>query len=176
MSNELKKTHAKYIPDAKVGDITVGSDVFDEVFVTNLYYKKEYPIFDDNRGMVGNFKTRAAAEAYLAEQGLSTASNRIVETATHACLHVNAEGKALGPAIIRMSSTKLRVSNDWNAEITKTNVPRFASVWKLTPVEQSNAKGSWYNYSIENVGYPDEDTFNFAKAQYESIAPSSAAA
>jgi hypothetical protein len=175
MSSELKKTHAKYIPGASLGDITVGTTSFESINVINLFYKKEYPIFDDNRSLIGNFDSAAAAEAHIAAEGLNPKVNSIVETATHALLHVDDNGKVLGPALMRMSSTKLRTSNDWNSAITKTNAPRFASIWKLTPVEQSNAKGSWYNYHIEHLGYPEEAVFNEAKSAYESIAPAKAA-
>lgn len=177
MSGELKKTSAKYIPDAVPGKLAVGKQLLDEVYVINLYYKKEYPIFSDSYELLANFETQKEADDYMDVQGLDPTRNNVVETANHACLHVDENGKVLGPAIMRMSSTKLRVSNDWNSAITGTNAPRFASIWKLSPVEQSNAKGSWYNYQIDLIGYADEETFKFAQDQYESIAtPASKAA
>lgn len=176
MSGELKKTSPRYIPDAKLGDIAVGAITYEEIYVINLFYKKEYPIFDDNRTLIGNFATSKEANDYIANNGLNPSLNTVVETATHACLHTDKDGKVLGPAIMRMSSTKLRISNDWNSMLTQTNAPRFASIWKLTPVEQSNAKGSWYNYHIEQAGWADEETFNFAKDQYDSMVSAQKAA
>lgn len=169
MSGEMKKTSSKYIPDGKAGEIAVGKETFDEVYVINLFYEKEFPIFDDNFKLVAAFSSANEASDYISVQGLDPTRNKIVETAKHACLRVDENGKVLGPAIMRMSGSKIYSSNDWNGAIAATNAPRFASIWKLGTVEQSNAKGTWHNYTIDLQGYVDEPTFNFAKEQYESI-------
>jgi len=176
MSPELKKTHSKYIPGAEAGKIAVGDQLYDSVNLMNLYYEKEWTIFDANRRFVATFGSQTEAQNYIEVNGLDPNQNRIVETAKHACLQVNDEGVVMGPVVVLMSSTKLRISQEWNTKIIQTNAPRFGSIWKLGVAEETNPKGTFYNFTIDFVGFPEsQETYEFAKTQYELVAPAKAA-
>jgi hypothetical protein len=44
---------------------------------------------------------------------------------------------------------------------------RFACLWKITAIPQSNDKGSWHGIDLTYAGWTKEEDFKFAEAQYE---------
>jgi len=89
---------------------------------------------------------------------------------------------AYQPAVIDMKSTQLKVSRRWKTQIAmqkikhpKTGVmvvpPLFATVWKITTVEESNDQGTWFTPSVEKVGLVESrDLMLEAKAFRDSVA------
>ena len=67
------------------------------------------------------------------------------------------------PAIVDMKSSQLKVSKRWKTQIAMQKIrhPKtdalltpavYATMWKLTTVEESNDQGTWYNWSVVKEG------------------------
>tara|TARA_R110002020_G_scaffold247720_1_gene461674 strand:+ start:51 stop:830 length:780 start_codon:yes stop_codon:yes gene_type:complete len=90
--------------------------------------------------------------------------NYLEKTAYHFVLLVP-EGTAPKPAMVTFKSTNLKVSRRWNNLMTDVQFkgqnsyftpPSFSHYYKLKSSQQSNDKGSWYNWGIERL-QPLED-------------------
>jgi len=67
--------------------------------------------------------------------------------------------------ICDMKKTQMKVAKQWNTrraglkimhpEKGLFNPPMWAVPWKLTSVQESNDKGSWFNYSVSQVEMSD---------------------
>ena len=72
------------------------------------------------------------------------------------------------PFLFDCSSSKLRVSREWNTQIMKLGGDRFASLWKLASVQTANRAGQKFmNISVSNVGWLKEDAYAFAKSFFQ---------
>jgi hypothetical protein len=81
-----------------------------------------------------------------------------------------------------MKSTQLKVSRRWKTQIAMQKIkhpktgamvvpPLFATVWKITTVEESNDQGTWFTPSVEKVGLVESrDLMLEAKAFRDSVA------
>ena len=106
--------------------------------------------------------------------------NELVKSDQHFCLVMSGDG-AFQPAVIDMKSTQLKVSRRWKTQIAmqkikhpKTGVmvvpPLFATMWKITTVEESNDQGTWFTPSVEKVGLVQtRDLMLEAKAFRDSV-------
>tara|TARA_R110002020_G_scaffold4445_3_gene19429 strand:- start:3239 stop:4009 length:771 start_codon:yes stop_codon:yes gene_type:complete len=205
LSPQVKKSDSAFIKDAAQGDLfnTVTGEFWkaeDGIVVIPCYQETKYLEFtprDSGGGFVGELKasdpdilkaTRSGAKEILPN------GNEVVKSDQHYCMIMNKDGSAQ-PAIIDMKSTQLKISRRWKTQIAmqkisdKNGVSRtpalFATMWKLTTVEESNDMGTWYNYAVEKVKLVDNKSIlveakNFrssiesgaAKAVAEDVAPS----
>lgn len=105
-------------------------------------------------GFVNVYNDRREAERYADEE------NEIIDTAQWYVLIQTAEG-IFEPAVIPMTSTKLRVSRNWatRAKMKKQQradsgeyftPPLYAYAYRLTTVQQSNDKGTWHNLKVDD--------------------------
>jgi hypothetical protein len=105
--------------------------------------------------------------------------NELVKSDQHYCLVVEDDG-SFQPAVVDMKSTQLKVSRRWKTQIAMQKIQRpdgsmatppvFATIWKLSTVEESNDQGTWNNYQVEKVGLVDSrDLLMEAKAFRDSI-------
>jgi hypothetical protein len=165
------------IDAAKPGMIhnSVTDELFKEVYVVNVFYKKEFTIFK-RRGLgnefLGNHETEALAQAHLAaEKPGSEGDYDITPTGRHALIVMDMEGNIMGPAEMLCSGSKIYFSRKWNTEINTrcADGPRYSAVFKLSSVKQKNDKGSWFNFDTEFVGFAPEAIADTAKALYEGI-------
>jgi hypothetical protein len=155
---------------------SITDELYDSVFVINLYYSKEFAIFRKRNlggGFEGSFPSLEMAEAKIRDQlDNKTGDYDVVETHRHVLLLLDKEGNPVQPVIMNMSSSKVRVSKAWNAEINVKcgSADRFAAVWKLDPVRQSNSKGTFYNVGVTFAGWAPEALYNEAKTYYSAVA------
>ena len=57
-----------------------------------------------------------------------------------------------------------------NPKTDKMETPAlYATMWKLSTVEESNSMGTWYNWSVEKVGYDPKPLFDAAKDFRQSV-------
>ena len=88
--------------------------------------------------------------------------NQLVKSDQHYCLIIG-DGGIIQPAIVDMKSSQLKVSRRWKTQIAmqkirhpKTNAlltpAVYATMWKLTTVQESNDQGTWYNWSVTKHG------------------------
>ena len=189
-SPQVNKNKPEYIQGLQVGDIfnTVTGQHFDGeegIEVIPCYQETKYLKFtprDQGGGFLGelakddpdiNRTTRAGATEILPD------GNELVKSDQHYCLVMNSTG-APTFGIVDMKSSALKISRRWKTQLamlstTDANgVARkpaiFATVWKLTTVEESNNDGSWTQWSVSHAGFvPDKETFLMAKQFRESI-------
>jgi len=176
LSNEVDENHSEYIDGAKVGDFinTVTKESYGkELFVVNVHFREEYVVWvkrEKGGGLVGTFPTKQEAIKYLEDGGNKVEDHEITQTQTHTLLKVDEKTGDISeiPFLFDCSSSKLRVSREWNTQIMKLGGDRFASLWKLASVQTANKAGQKFmNISVSNVGWLKEDTYNVAKGFYE---------
>jgi hypothetical protein len=73
-----------------------------------------------------------------------------------------------------MKSTGLPVARGWNTMMNSIKLPgskgmftpaMYSHVYNLKTVQQSNDKGTWYNWSVEKIGpVQDKDLYEQAKS------------
>ena len=176
LSNEVDENHSEYIDGAKVGDFinTVTKESYGkELFVVNVHFREEYVVWvkrEKGGGLVGTFPTKQEAIQHLEDAGNKVEDHEITQTQTHTLLKVDEKTGDISeiPFLFDCSSSKLRVSREWNTQIMKLGGDRFASLWKLASVQTANKAGQKFmNISVSNVGWLKEDTYNVAKGFYE---------
>jgi hypothetical protein len=175
LSPQLSPSDAKYVESARAGMLynTVTGEVHKEMNVVNTYFSKEYVLWrsrDLGGGYKGTFPNMD--EAVTAMQALPDANDyEVIEQHVHYCLLLTPDGKFAGEAAIPMSSTKLKVSREWNSRIhmAAKGFPRFSSIWNLSTVSEKNLKGNWYNLKVAPVGWITETLVEPAKALYEAV-------
>ena len=96
---------------------------------------------------------------------------RSVETANWYVLAESADG-SWAPAIISMTSTKLKASRKWgtlttiaaNKYATKAGpAPIFAVMYTITSASETNEKGTFANYKIESSGFASRELYLLAR-------------
>ena len=90
--------------------------------------------------------------------------NYIQTSATHYVLTVS--GDSYQQVMIPMAGTQLKKSRTWNSVMASLKVkssegkvftpPSFSHKYKLTTVAESNDRGTWFGWSIENLGVLEE--------------------
>lgn len=181
LSPQVNKNKAEFVEGAEPGQLfnTVTNEFVDKLLVINLYYDKGYVVFRKRafggKDFQGNHDTEAATIAHLTEQGKDPAQYDISETANHHLLLLDEKGTPISPAITSMSSSKLRVSRQWNTELQlltqRHGAPRFGSIWEVSSKAESNAKGdTYYNLAVNQVGWANEALTERARVEYEGAA------
>lgn len=175
LSPQCDEDKAEYVEGAKSGLFhnSVTNELFESVYVLNLFYKKTFAVFNKRtvgtKAFHGTFESREDAEATLQEKGINLDTVDIVATGNHYCLLLDEEGKPKSPILLSLSSTKLRISDNWNSQLRMLDTDRFGSVWQLSTSKETNTKGSWYNLSINNVGYAPKDLYAAGEEAYNAI-------
>lgn len=164
------------IDGAKPGlfHLSVTDDLFESAYVMNLAFAKNYTVFtkrSEGGGFHGGFDTEAEAREHIATLPGDGSKYEVTETHIHTLLILDGEGKPTGAARMFMQSTKIAPSKQWNSQIRLLNpdAPRFASVWELTAVKQTNARGTFYNIGAEFAGWASEELFEEAKRTYYRV-------
>jgi hypothetical protein len=181
LSPQMNSSDPKYMEGAKAGQflITGENTLADTIKCVSVFYRREWAVYGSREMSGGGFKesftTSEEAKEYVKTQGGDDKSHVIKETGKQWLLLVDDQGEPITEAIFFMDGSKLYTSNDWNKAITLTKKDRFASVWELAIVSQSNAKGRWFNVKPTLIGFTDESLYQEAKGLYERVAPKMAA-
>tara|TARA_B100000809_G_scaffold33290_3_gene29096 strand:- start:3760 stop:4449 length:690 start_codon:yes stop_codon:yes gene_type:complete len=176
LSPELDENSASYIEEAKQGDMlnTVTGTVHNTLYVVNLFYTREFAVYSKRElgggGFHGSASTESEAMDRINEIGGTPDSHVVRETGKHILLLLDEENyEPSSEAMMLMDGSKLTVSNQWNSKLRMQNTDRFASVWKVGTVRQSNSKGQWWNFSINFHGWVDKDLHEHAKTLYNRL-------
>lgn len=195
LSPELKQSDPKYISNAQQGDFcnSASQQIYKDINVIVLKVEHSLIVWQPNRGgFVGRYPLSAESEILAQKEGLKKwdeAGNDIVDTIEFFC--VNADDPSdififpLSTASLkhaRSFATRLRMLK---AEGKPVNVS-WAGVWKISTVEESNEKGSWYTLGAtpefirfitpeekENFILPAKEMLKTAETDYSSIESSS---
>ena len=178
LSNEVDPNHEDHLEGATPGDFTntlTSTLLGRELYVINLHFKEEFVVWrklSEGGGLKGTFATYKEATDYLTAENLKVQDHDVVQTQSHTLLMKNPETGALlrTPFLMDFASSKLRVSREWNTQITQLGGDRFSALWKLSSVQtQNRAAQKFYNLSVENQGWVLEEDYNFAKSTYDNM-------
>ena len=165
----------KYIPEAKIGMImnTVTRALSNSLRAVNVYFVKEFAVFKKRSaggGFRGVYPTQNEAISFLESQEDSR-DLEVTEQAVHYLLLLDPQtGRPAGEAALVMTSTKMKVSRNWNALIKLAGGPRFAGVWDLSTVSEKNAKGAYFNLTVKPAGFIPAGAVNAARALLDAVA------
>lgn len=160
LSPELDANEAKFVPGARAGQFcnSLTHELYDTLFISDIYYVKEYGIFvkrTSGGGFRGNAPSEADAIAKVEELMQQKREDlEVIETGIHFCLLHHDDGRPPEEIALYMTSTKLKVSRNLNSMIRLVPCNRWAARWRLVPVQESNSKGKFYNISVSR----DTDT------------------
>ena len=183
MSPQLQKQHGSYVQGASAGDLynTVTGEAYDGekgITIVPCAYNKKYIEWiprEKGGGLVNashdisilsNCTRDPENRRYYTPEG-----NEIVETAQFFILIL--DGETAQQAVLAFTSTQLGVARKWltmlrmarvqNSKGDSVEAPMFAYNYKLTTTTQSNDKGSWNAYSVNQAGATDMATAMMAK-------------
>ena len=191
LSPQANKKDDAFIEGSGQGDAfnTVTNEFWggdDGLIVVPCYQETKFLEFIDREsggGFVGELEpshpdiqkaTRTGAKEILPN------GNQLVKSAQHYCLIIGDVG-IIQPAIVDMKSSQLKVSRRWKTQIAmqkirhpKTNAlltpAVYATMWKLTTVQESNTEGTWYNWSVTKHGLVQtKDILSEAKLFREQV-------
>ena len=183
MSPQLQKQNGSYVAGASAGDLynTVTGEAYDGeegITIVPCAYNKKYIEWiprEKGGGLVNanhdisilSSCTRDSENRrYYTPEG-----NEIVETAQFFILVL--DGETAQQAVLTFTSTQLGVARKWltmlrmarvqNSKGESVEAPMFAYTYKLTTTTQSNDKGSWNAYCINQNGSTQMPTAMMAK-------------
>tara|TARA_S200000501_G_scaffold378626_1_gene442345 strand:+ start:4698 stop:5495 length:798 start_codon:yes stop_codon:yes gene_type:complete len=190
-SPQLNKQESVYIKGASGGDLfnTVTGEVWDSeegVYVIPCGYTLKYLEFQlrtEGGGFMGELKANDPVLTQTSRDGateLLPSGNELIRSAQHLVMIVDVNTGATQTAICDMKKTQLKVSKRWNTMMKMVqytgpnglfNPPMWGTIWKLTSIQESNDRGSWYNFAVEKVDPTliPQEAFLAAKAFYQSF-------
>ena len=182
MSPQLQKQNGSYIPGASAGDMynTVTNEVYageEGISVVPCAYNKKFIEWiprEKGGGLVNpNHDISILSKCIRDDDNrrfYTPDGNEIVETAQFFVLALT---PAPQQAVVAFTSTGLGVSRKWltmlrmakvqNSKGEAVDAPMFAFTYKLSTTTQSNDKGTWNSYSINQEGATDLATARIAK-------------
>ena len=178
LSNEVDPNHEDYVEGAMPGDFynTVTNSLLGRaLYIINLLFKEEFVVWrklNKGGGLKGTFPSYKEATDFLTAENLLVEDHDVVQTQSHTLLmkDPNTGEIVRTPFLMDFASSKLRVSREWNTQITQLGGDRFSSLWKLSSVQtQNRAAQKFYNLSVENQGWVLEEDNIFAKSAYDNI-------
>jgi len=187
LSPEVNERDAKYVSGAKAGMIfnTVTKQAYDGVEGVNVIpcgYKREYVEWSDRgEGTSAPVAIHSVASGIIndATRGADykdrlPSGNYLENTASYFVMLPDMQ-----QALITMKSTQLKVSRSWNSMMNSIKLQgknglftpaAYSHVYKLSTVQQSNDKGTWFGWNIEKVGpVQDKNMYEAAKQFASSV-------
>ena len=185
LSPEINKTDAKFIKGASAGDLfnTVTGQTWDGdkgcIVVPCGYTVKflEFGRRESGGGFFGEINPNDPDIANTQRDGAAEilpSGNELVRSAQHLVMIVDPETGVTQQAICDMKKTQLKVSKRWNTQLKMVKYqgpngmfspPMWGTAWRLSVVGESNDKGSWYNFAVENVQPTEVPQSVFAEAK-----------
>ena len=182
MSPQLIKSNRSYVEGASEGDLynTVTGETYDGEKGINIvpcaYNKKFIEWIPREKGgglvnaghdmsILSKCKRDEESRRYYTSEG-----NEIVETAQFFVLITDPTPQQ---AVLAFTSTQLGVARKWltmlrmarvqNSKGESVEAPMFAFTYNLASTTQSNDKGTWHGYSVNQPGATDLTTAKIAK-------------
>jgi hypothetical protein len=100
----------------------------------------------------------------------------VIETRNHSVLVYLSNNPRPLPYVIPFAGSGHTVSRNWmfmqnQKQVGNARAPSFSCLYKMTTRPRKNAKGEWYVFNVEDMGWvPDEARYNLGKQIYESFA------
>jgi hypothetical protein len=174
LSPAIKRGDPKQIPGAETGDLTnsvTRENYGKEVFVVPVHFSKQWLVWKEKKqggGFFGAYPDEMSARARAEEEGGAKGGIEVVDTPQHLCLISTKNG--VEEIMIPLAKTKAKVSRGWNSVIRLAGGDRFSRVYKLVTAEEKNDKGDYFNYTVQQVGFPSAELYAKAEDLYNRIA------
>jgi hypothetical protein len=186
LSPQRKKNNAEYIDGAEEGMMfnTVTNQLFAEpVLFVPVYFRLEWLVWkhrDAGGGLMGVFDTQDEAVAFIAGHmlaGQTTEKGEPVleaqDTAQHFGLLLDPNSPADNPhateIVVSMSRSQLKPSRQLNSQVRIAGGDRWERYYRLSPVQVDGAKGDYWNWKVEQLGFVSEAVYQQAEALYEAV-------
>jgi hypothetical protein len=186
LSPEVNKRDGKYVDGEEPGKIinTVTNQLYDSLQVVPCHYKRQYIEWQDRGTSTGAPVAIHDADSDIVSQTTRGKDykdrlpngNYLDNTASHFVLTV---GENPSTALISMKSTQLKVSRKWNSMMMGIKMqgknglftpPTYSHIYKLSTVQMSNDKGTWFGWDVSKVGpVTDKGVYDMAKSFAESV-------
>ena len=186
LSPEVNKRDGKYVEGAEPGKIinTVTNQLYDTINVIPCHYKRQYIEWQDRGASSGAPVAIHEADSDIVSQTTRGKDykdrlpngNYLDNTANHFVLITGSNPET---ALISMKSTQLKVSRKWNSMMMGLKMqgknglftpPTYSHIYKLSTVQMSNDKGTWFGWDVAKVGpVEDADLYNMAKQFAASV-------
>ena len=186
LSPQCKKSDPAYIKGAEEGDFfnTVSEKLYkgeDGVIVVPCHYVHKFNAWaprESGGGIRGSYTPLEASKLVTTQnerfQNIMEDGSVLTDTRDHYVLIVNADG-SYEPALLTLSATQMKKSKKWmtmmqGIRINGQVAPMFSQMYKLTPVAESNDKGSWSGIKIEHNGQvKSRELYEAAKSFREMV-------
>ena len=186
LSPEVNKRDGKYVEGAEPGKIinTVTNQLYDTINVIPCHYKRQYIEWQDRGASSGAPVAIHEADSDIVSQTTRGKDykdrlpngNYLDNTANHFVLITGSNPET---ALMSMKSTQLKVSRKWNSMMMGLKMqgknglftpPTYSHIYKLSTVQMSNDKGTWFGWDVAKVGpVEDADLYNMAKQFAASV-------
>jgi hypothetical protein len=183
LSPEVQKRDGKYVDGASAGDIinTVTGALYGEdkqLTVLPVSYKRlflEWQPRESGGGLVAQHEDQAVLSKTTKNQigqDMLENGNYIQTSANHFVLIINDDG-SFDQAMIPMAGTQLKKSRTWNSVMASIKMrsddkvftpPSFSHKYSLKTVQESNDRGTWFGWSVTNLGPLSKDEMFFYEA------------
>jgi|TARA_R100000081_G_C4804149_1_gene166249 hypothetical protein len=181
ISPALDEDNAKYVAGAKPGDMLneVTGSIYkgkEGMLVVPCHYINTFNEWAD-RGSQDSTGAPVAIhrdptvmkDTNRADDGKDRLSNGhyIEDTANHFVYILNEDYKPIETALITMKSTQKKKSRLWNTMMMSKKMegskgfftpPTWATVYRLTSIQEENSKGKWYGWAINFERFLDQPT------------------
>lgn len=189
LSPQIDKSKPQYIRGAETGDIfnTATGELYKTevggkggLRVIPVLFQKVYTVWvprDAGGGFLGSYSDAELSKPIfvppIGAEYPTDAARQVVETAQWWALIESTDG-TWSPAIIPMKSTQLKASRNWLSLATIASqkfggAPMFVRCYRVFSVSQQNAKGTFFNYKVEDVGFADPALIKLAGEFYRAI-------
>lgn len=186
LSPQRKKNQAEYIEGCEEGMLfnSVTNQLYTEpVLFVPVYFRMEWLIWkhrDAGGGLQGVYATQAEAVAAAGEHPLAGQTTdkgepviEVQDTAQHFGLLLDPNSPAEDPRateiVVSMSKSQLKPSRQFNSQIRIAGGDRWERYYRFSAVEVDGAKGTYYNWKVEQLGFVSEAVYAQAEALYESV-------
>ncbi len=171
LSPQIDKTAPEFIEGAEIGtifNVLTGDLYADGISFIPVYFEKDHLVWKTRKsggGLVARCESAQEAQA-LAD---TDPNYEYIESPNHICILLNADGEPNYEVSIPMATSKAKVSRRLNSMVRLNQGDRFSRVYKLLPVPDESPSGKYWNFAVENVGWPSEPAYLAAEKLYEAI-------
>lgn len=186
LSPQRKKNNAEYIEGCEEGMLfnTVTNQLYpDPVLFVPVYFRLEWLVWkhrDAGGGLQGVCQTQEEAVALVAAHPLAGQTTEkgdpvleVQDTAQHFGLLMDPNSPAEDPRateiVVSMSKSQLKPSRQLNSQVRIAGGDRFERYYRLSAAQVDGARGEYYNWKVEQLGFVAEAVFTQAEALYESV-------
>lgn len=186
LSPQRKKNAAEYIEGAEEGMLfnTVTNELFKaSVLFVPVYFRLEWLVWkhrDAGGGLQGVFATQEEAVEFVGQHPLAGQTTEkgepVIEaqdTAQHFGLLLDPNSPVDNPhateIVISMSKSQLKPSRQFNSQIRIAGGDRWERYYRFSAVQVDGARGEYFNWKVEQLGFVSEAIYAQAEALYESV-------